>query len=114
MRPIGQIGERVMASQMFDTLLMTFPLGEVVDHADEILRRSVRVLHRQPGGGHNSRAIARGDDRVLAEKRGFTRSDQLLVFDFDLSRTGLRHDFGRSLTEHYGPFDAQDIFRRHG
>ena len=65
---IGQVGERVMASHMLDALLMAFPLSEFIDHTDAGLRRSVRVLHRQPGGGHNPRAIAGGDDRVLAEK----------------------------------------------
>ena len=106
---VGQVRQRVVTGHMLNALFVLFLLGEVVDHADEVLRLSLG-LHRQPRRRDNARAIGWRCDRVFAEEGDFSRFNQLLVFGFDLFRTGLRHDFAAGLAQHDGAAAALIFF----
>ncbi len=101
-----------MMRHMRDTLLAVFALGQVIDNADQVLRRPVRSHHRQACRGYDSRAVGRSHDRMLVEKCRLARCNQLAVFFLDLFCARLRHDVRGCLSEHDRTTEPQILLGR--
>ena len=47
---VGQVGQRIMMGKMADPCLVGDPLGDILDHADQILRRATAIADQQLAG----------------------------------------------------------------
>ena len=96
-----------MMRHMSDPLFVALAVGQVADHADEILRYAVGAIHEQARRGDNAGAVAGRGHRVFVEKNDFSGLDQFTVFRLDLFGGRLRHDLNHSLAKHLVAVDAE-------
>jgi hypothetical protein len=106
---IRNVGQRIVMGQVLDALLVVFPFGEVVDHADEILRSPV-FLYRQSRRGDDSCAVTGRLHGVFVAERGLARSNHFPIFGFDHLRAGWRHHIGYRFAEHGRAINAEIFF----
>jgi hypothetical protein len=67
-RPIGQIGQAVMASHVGHLRFGALLLGDVLEHAQQKLRLCLAVQHRVPSDSGDARAAAGGGDRQAIDQ----------------------------------------------